>query len=383
MVERTPNFGLELVAFDRRPWIDAYHNNLRAIDAVLAQYVAISNIVGVWENATEVAVGERYVDPDLGTIWEVLVDHTTPSTGTFAASRNSTSGQWLGFTAQFANRGAWAAGTAYSINDIVTDANRVGVVVVAHTAQTSYDTGVTAGNITTLIDLTTDLAAAAASASAAAASAASISLPLPVASGGTGATTAALARAALGLVIGTDVQAYHAMLASIVGLSSATDKGIYFTAANVAALMDVTSAGRALLDDANAAAQRTTLGLVIGTDVQAFDADTLKADTADTLTAGFDATPHALGTITTGTVTPDPADGNFQYGVNNGAFTLAPPGVNCTIVVTLTNDSSAGAITDSGFDKSVGTYDTTDTKRCHVYITENNGFSTVRYEMEA
>jgi len=83
-----------------------------------------------------------------------------------------------------------------------------------------------------------------------------------------GVTGTALVAAA----IGTTVQAYDLFLTSIALLGTAADKMIYTTGVNTAAETAITAAGRALIDDADATAQRVTLGLVIGTNVQAQDA---------------------------------------------------------------------------------------------------------------
>lgn len=222
---------------------------------------------------------------------------------------------------------------------------------------------------------------------------------LPIANGGTNASTESAARTNLGLVIGTDVQAYDAGLLSIAGLTTAADKLIYTTASDTYAVTDFSAFGRTLVDDADAGTARTTLGLgsiatqaansvtitggsisgitdlaiadggtgasdaatartnlgvAIGSDVQAYDADTLKADTTDELTAGYSATVYNNGTQTSGTLTPDEADGNKQRAVNGGAFTLAPPSNYTNIEILLTNDGSAGTVTTSGFTRVIG-----------------------------
>lgn len=118
--------------------------------------------------------------------------------------------------------------------------------------------------------------------------------------------------------------------------------------------------------------------LIIGVDVLAYSAAVLFSNVTATLTKGYNATEHDAGTKSSGTFTPDPADGNFQKCVNGGAFTLAPPGSTCSIVIQMTNNASAGAVTTSGFTEVSGeSLTTTNGDDFKLFITRVNGFSTL------
>lgn len=120
---------------------------------------------------------------------------------------------------------------------------------------------------------------------------------------------AATARATLGLVIGTNVQAQDAELAAIAGLSSAADRGIYFTGSGTASLFTLTSYGRALVAATDAAAARTELGLgTLATQSGTFSGTSSGTNTGDqTISLTGDVTGSGTGsfaaTIANGVVT--------------------------------------------------------------------------------
>jgi hypothetical protein len=212
-------------------------------------------------------------------------------------------------------------------------------------------------------------------------------------------------KTSLGLTIGTDIQAYNAQLTDIAGLTptdnnfivgngsnfvtesgatartslGATSVGeALFTASSASAgrtTLGATTVGAAVFTATDATAARSAIGAVIGTNVQAYDANYIKSNTTANLTAGYTTTDYSAGTKSSGVFTPSPANGNFQYAVNGGAHTLAPPASSCSMVIQYTNNATAGAITTSGFTKVNGSFTTTNGDDFLCYIARCNGFS--------
>lgn len=108
-------------------------------------------------------------------------------------------------------------------------------------------------------------------------------------------------KATLNLEVGTDTQAYDAGLTSLALLATAGDKFPYTTAADTYAEATLTAFGRSILDDADEATFKATVNLEIGTDVQAYSAvlSALATDGLDTAVVATVACADAPGGATT------------------------------------------------------------------------------------
>jgi hypothetical protein len=179
----------------------------------------------------------------------------------------------------------------------------------------------------------------------------------PIVAGGTGANSASAARTALGLEIGANVMAYDAGLLSLAALGSAADKYLYTTGVDVWAEGAITSFGRSLLDDADAATARTTLGAQSSAGYTAADVlsklltvdgagSTLDADTLDGVQAS--AFAQLAGANFTGAVDNT---GNFTAtafiaDAGNGTGKIGLWGSASTYTLGMSSGYTYGALSD-------------------------------------
>lgn len=153
----TPNFSLQLPYGNRQNWTDIVNGNFRTIDALIATYVSVTNLKGLWENNTEYVIGDNVVDETSGVVYTCQVANTSSSAPTtFAEERAAFTTYWLTFATAARNRGAWATATAYALNDFVlAGSTKYAMCVSANTSGVTFAADLALGYWTVLIDLST------------------------------------------------------------------------------------------------------------------------------------------------------------------------------------------------------------------------------------
>lgn len=193
------------------------------------------------------------------------------------------------------------------------------------------------------------------------------------------------------------IAAYPA-LASIAGLTTAADTMIYTTASNVYATTPLTAFGRSLIDDAAAVNARSTLGLVIGTNVQAQNAALSSiaglTTIANNLIVTTAADTYAVIAPVNSAIFRSSSTGvpGWSASLTNGQLMIGSTGAN-PVLGTLTAGAGisiavgAGTITISGTGSGIGWTEVTGTTQAmtadSAWVANNAGLVTLTLPVTA
>lgn len=248
-VEFTTHYNLAKPVFDKVPWHDYLNNNFDTIDALLAA-AGIASVSGFWTNSVTFSAGDRVIDAVDLAVWECLVTHATPGTGTFEDERTAHPTYWTIIDTTFVTRGAWATDTAYFAGDFVYDITEavVAFAIADHTSTTSIRTD--AANWVFIVDMKTNVDAAATSATSAAASASAAS--------SSASDAAASAASIVGDAAAAATSATNAAASATAAASSASDAASSEASVAANASAAATSATNAAASESAAASSAST-----------------------------------------------------------------------------------------------------------------------------